>query len=932
MPPDPSTLLALLAHKLGVITDAQLADSRQAWRGDPSLAGRLLEALDRTPASRELRETFARTVMRAAAGLPTSAGPEGPVAAEPVPPPVAPGKYEITGEIGRGGLGAVVAARDRDIGREVALKVMRPGLPPEFEARFLREARLTGRLEHPNIVPVHEVGSMPGEDGAARVYYTMKRIQGRDLRQIIRGLADGDAELAARFPLRRLIDHFRDACLAVAYAHSRGVVHRDLKPSNVMIGEFGETLVLDWGLAKEVGERGRAGEGRREASPGGAPELTLDGEILGTPSYMSPEQAAGLDVDARSDLWSLGAILYELLTLEPPIEGESLEQILDNARTGTVRAPSQRFAGLRLLHREGIPPELEAICMKCLRADRAERIGSAGELAREIELYLDGVKERERARAEAARLCAEGEAHAKVFAGLSGELARLRADAVRAERELKRYAPVEARGALFELQDRIAAAEERRIQAYSLAHAAFSQALVCDPSMKEADDLKCALLVQEFLEAEAAGDRPRMLLNRNLLKAHDPSGRHERSLDAPGSLSISVVAYGCGCLRPRRGGWGVTFGARPSVGWRDGRPCGAGAADGFAGMVPAVTFVPEGGGFGHRASCVSKPVTRAVVEVMRYETQGRMLVPGPARRLGETPLAPTELPQGSWLGVVHPPAGSGLHGPVRFTFVIRRAQTWEQRVALYGGEEVPAGFHPVPGGPYQSGGDKLGSTPKAVRRTEDVLVARDPVTMTAYRAFLNDLSAHGKLEEARARQPRHMLSKALREESGSFRITGVPSVTHDLPATGVSWNDAIAYAEWLSNRDGRLYRLLHDDEHEKAARGADGRPFPWGHENFPGCCGNALAAAAEDRSRLMPVGSYPHDTSPYGIVDLSGNAECWCWNGAPAPYTDWIIIRGAPYNGAPDFSHAGCRRGDDPDSPHTGKGFRLCVPAVAQDD
>jgi len=198
-------------------------------------------------------------------------------------------RYELGAAIGRGGMGTVWSARDRELDREVAVKVLdepRPEAAAAMAARLLDEARVLARLEHPGIVPIHDVGTLP--DG--RVWYAMKRVRGARLDQLLaRGLDDAEK-----------FRHFGRVCEAVAFAHSRGVLHRDLKPPNVMVGEFGEVLVLDWGLAVAAGGSGGQGGG----SEGAAPR-----EVAGTPGWMAPEQAAGLPVDARADVWSLGRLV-----------------------------------------------------------------------------------------------------------------------------------------------------------------------------------------------------------------------------------------------------------------------------------------------------------------------------------------------------------------------------------------------------------------------------------------------------------------------------------------------------------------------------------------------------------------------------------------------------------------------------------------------
>lgn len=293
------------------------------------------------------------------------------------------------GEKGRGGIGRVLIAFDEQMGREIALKELicphetPPGvIEPEDGAsrsaalRFLREARVTGQLEHPGIVPVYEIGRKP--DGAP--YYTMRLVRGETLSDAIRSAKTLRDRL-------RLLPHFRDICNAVAYAHSRGVVHRDIKPDNIMIGQFGETVVLDWGLAKVRG----LSDDRADEMAQGISALhekpvrrTLTGRAFGTPTYMPPEQARGLvaEVDERSDIYALGAVLYEMLAGTPPFDGRTATEVI-------AKVLSEKPIPIASLEREA-PPDLCAVVEKALSKKKEERYGSAREMAREIENYMAG--------------------------------------------------------------------------------------------------------------------------------------------------------------------------------------------------------------------------------------------------------------------------------------------------------------------------------------------------------------------------------------------------------------------------------------------------------------------------------------------------------------------------------------------------------------
>jgi WD40 repeat protein/tRNA A-37 threonylcarbamoyl transferase component Bud32 len=302
-------------------------------------------------------------------------------------------RFRIVRHFARGGLGEVFLAVDPELDRQVALKELRAyhAHDPLSQARFLLEARLTGRLEHPGIVPVYGLGRYP--DG--RPYYAMRLIQGETLGHAIErfhGEEDTSREPGRReIAFRRLLRSLIDACNAVAYAHSRGVVHRDLKPDNIMLGRFGETLVVDWGLAKSMSssEPGVAIDpDAAPQSPDDSPSLTRPGSALGTPQYMSPEQASGeLDrVGPASDVYSLGATLYCLLVGHGPFATGDIADILQRVRRGVFPAPRRL--------RRSIDPALEAACMKAMALEPEERHATPTALAEEIEAWLADVRYR----------------------------------------------------------------------------------------------------------------------------------------------------------------------------------------------------------------------------------------------------------------------------------------------------------------------------------------------------------------------------------------------------------------------------------------------------------------------------------------------------------------------------------------------------------
>ena len=295
--------------------------------------------------------------------------------------------YRKGNMVAMGGMGAIHEARQAAMGRKVAMKVM---LRDENESglrRFINEARITGMLEHPNIVPVHELGVDP----EGRAFYTMKFVNGTTLAEVLAGLYVGTPEAVEKYPLSFLLTVFQKVCDAIAFAHSRGVHHRDLKPENIMIGDFGEVLVMDWGLSKETGFASEAEDVAMSAAITADGELrTLDGSVLGTPAYMAPEQARGeiASIDERSDIYSLGVILHEILFLQAPVSGENMNEVVQKVAHGIFDSMPDRPRP----HLPGgkVPVSLDAVRRKAMAFDPARRYQRVQDLQADLTAYQSG--------------------------------------------------------------------------------------------------------------------------------------------------------------------------------------------------------------------------------------------------------------------------------------------------------------------------------------------------------------------------------------------------------------------------------------------------------------------------------------------------------------------------------------------------------------
>ncbi len=754
-------------------------------------------------------------------------------------------RFEDLGLLGQGAMGEVRRVRDRDLNRVMAMKVIRAGLMerPAILARFLEEAQCSAQLQHPGIVPVHEIGRLP--DG--RVYFTMREVRGRTLGDIIWELhaaspGVGWQEGRSGWTFRRLLDAFVKVCEAVGYAHARAVVHRDLKPDNVMVGEHGEVLVVDWGLAKVRGLRDRAAEAgdldvvvTDRSTSGGS---TRVGVVAGTPAYMAPEQARGeVDrIDARSDVYALGAVLYEILSGRPPYEGPSGHAVLSMVLEGPPEPPGRACVGSSdpldpaIAAGPPLPDELVAVCRKAMARAQEERYGNAAELAAEVTSWLEGARRREQALdvvERAAALGPEAEALRAQANALRGAAAALLA-------HVQPWEP-EARKVPGWAKEEEAAALERRIEALDLeAGQRLKGALQIDPAAPEAH----AALARRHLAAHAAAEDCR----DERVTAREEALLHTHVAALPPDHPVR----------------------RESARYLKG--------DG------ALTLVTDPPGVD--------------VQLFRYVLRNRRLVPVFERALGQTPLRAVPLSMGSYLCVLRHPGCAEVRYPVS----IGRGEQWTGHepgaleaspVHLPRPLDLGADDVYVPPGWFWSGGDAEVAEGLPRRRLwcPGLVVKRFPVTNTEYIAFLDDLVAQGREEDALLWAPRDRAGALGEEGALSYgrdaqgRFTLVVDAEGDAwlpdwPVINVNFGCAMAYARWAAARTGRAWRLPLELEWEKAARGVDGRFFPWGDMLDPSWC--CIRDSHADRPVPAVVDSFPVDESVYGVRGMSGNVEEWC--------------------------------------------------------
>jgi serine/threonine-protein kinase len=700
-------------------------------------------------------------------------------------------RYEIQEEIARGAMGRILAAWDLHLGRPVAMKVLRKSTLRDLDrVRFLEEAQVTGQLQHPSIVPVYELGRVHDQ-----IAFVMRRIDGQSLKDIIAALRRGDPAVAKSFGRLRLLNLFHQLCLAVAFAHTRGVVHRDLKPSNVMVGDFGELALLDWGLCKIISDATRSTRSTSDRW------RTVHGQIIGTPAYMAPEQAMGLidQVDARTDVYGLGAILYHLLTLRPPFIGKTNREIVQ-------RVLSEPLVPLRARAPElNIPPELDNIVQRCMARDPAARYPDARALALAVEKWLERPDTGDRPSVE--DLVTAGVASIARQQSLAEDIALVRDAHASARALVAPEDPPEHKQDVWEAESRIRALDIEIADAHARSMTLLSRAVTLDPEHSEARALLCEQIIARHDRAIERGDEAAAAYHRRVLAEFD-DGQHAALLAGTGSLQIETHPRG------------------------------------------------------------------AEVIVSRCFERSRMLTPASPRELGAAPARLDGLPAGLYSLSATLPGCETL----MTTFAVMAGQSTRLRLRLLTEGSVPAGFVHVPAGTFRIGPPGGQFTAGVEQALPDYLIAALPVTCGQYLRFLHDV-ARREPHQLTALIPRSADGRRLAWRADAHGLIALPGadsefgpVDPDEPITCITHTASTAYADWLGLRDACVYRLPSEDEWEKAARGPEGRLWPWGNR-----WESTYAVTPDTWHQWRPpvVGYMAGDRSPYGVHDTAGGVREW---------------------------------------------------------
>ncbi len=854
------------------------------------------------------------------------------------------GKYEYIDEIARGGMGRIVSVRDRSLRRKVAMKLLIApnGKPTSSQIdRLLAEAQTTGQLEHPNIVPIHDVGVNQSDN----YYFTMKLVKGTTLKEVFRKLTNADTQTSEQYSLHRMLAIFQQIANGLGFAHSRGVIHRDLKPDNIMIGEFGEVLIMDWGIAKLVKPMPSSGVGAKNVEDHsfahefkGIETLEKDGTVVGTIAgtvgYMSPEQARGeVDrLDARTDIFSLGALLYEMLAGSPPYNQPTIkERLFSAAHEEAIEGPAVRARKMKSNLTISIPREVAAIAMKAVALKPDDRYQSAQEFVDDIQRYLEGhsvtacpdtlvqqvtkwtKRNRVMVRTVAAVVCAVVLAawgarfliRHSMIAGHKSEGQRV-FTAAQTEREkgvqlVPKSNSVDDGYADLNRQRELDSLDEKYSGQLSQAANFYSRVFDYDPTNAEARS-ELAKIYMEMWRSAQRRNKPE-LMNAYALEVARFAGPddykriYEAEINGDGQFKL------------------ITGDVRAEVFIFRNVETGK-----WARLTPAPYRFAE--------RKVDDEALAEAASRLRTSADGHggesvyflNMDPKFGHDLGQTPLTVERMPVGSYVLVLRAPGYEERHLPV----TLARQKNLELNVRMLRTGERPVGFSYIPSVWAKVGGPAAGTkwanyTWKAVN---PFFIQTFEVTFGEYEKFLQDLIASGQVAEAKQHLPRDFGFYYL--EIVGRHLKPHSSLTEGWrkwAIRGVSWLDAQSYAEWRSRKEGVTYRLPSELEWEVAARGTDGRRYTWGEAFWPQA--TRLSQGYTSANNTGKTGQFA-DESVFGVWDMTGGQAEWCADEFGGRSGE-RALRGNAWALQPVGLETAFRTSGPPDYFHSTTGFRLAT-------